>query len=252
MYSISIGPLTLSPYSVSVALAIGAGLALLWWTCRRRGLDDGIAFDAVLGGLLLGVVAARAETILTALEYFLERPSLVFCLRQGGLGARTLLAVLVITYAVVTIRARLPWRSYLSALTPAIAAAAGVLWLGALFWGGFAGRLDSGWAALSLPDRYGIVAPRLPLQAVMALANAVIAIWAMAGLERLLPAGMSLALWGAATSALAAFLGNLRHEPAATVGPFPSPVVADAVLALVWVALALCLYSGAGHKRDAA
>lgn len=251
MYSVSVGPLTLSAYSLSVALAVGAGLALLWWTCRRWGLDDGLALDAVLGGLLLGVVAARAETILTALDYFLERPSLAFCLRQGGLGARTLLVVLVLTYAVVMIRSGRPWRAYLSALTPAIAAAAALLWLGSLFWGGFAGRLDAGWAALPLPDPYGIVAPRLPLQALMALANAAVAVWALTGLERLLPAGVSLAFWGASTSALAALLGNFRHEPAAAVGIFPSAVVADAALALAWLVLAVFLYARAGRRAEA-
>lgn len=250
MYAISVGPLTLSAYSLSVALAVGAGLTVLWWVCRQRGLDDGLAVDAVLGGLLLGVVAARAETILSALEYFLERPSLAFCLRQGGLGGRTLLAVLVITYAVVTIRSGLPWRAYLSALTPAIAVAAALLWLGSLLWGGFAGRLDAGWAATSLPDAYGIVAPRLPLQAAMALANALLAAWAIAGLERILPAGVSLAFWGASTSALAALLGNYRHEPAASVGLFPSAIVADAALALVWLAIGAFLYARAGRSPE--
>lgn len=243
MFSISIGPLTLSAYTISVALGVGAGLAVLLWSCRRWSLDEELAIDALLGGMLLGIVAARAGTVLTALDYFLERPSLAFCLRQGGLGARTLLAVLVCTYALVTIRSGRPWRDYLAALTPALATAAAVLWLGALFWGGFAGRVDSGWVTLALPDEYGVVAPRLPIQAVMAAAHALIALWSLSGLDRTLPRGASLAYWGASTSALTALLGNFRHQESVAEGLFPGSIVADAALTLVWLVAGVYLYS---------
>jgi len=248
MPAIHIGPLTLSAYSLSVALAVAAGLTVLWWRCRSWKLDDGLALDAALGGLLLGVIAARAETILTALEYFLERPSLAFCLGQGGLGARTLLVALVLTYALVVIRSGRPWRRYLSALTPALAVAAALLWTGALFWGGFAGRVDSSWAALALPDQYGVVAPRLPLAAVMGLANALLAAWSLTGLERILPAGVSLTCWGAATSALTAFLGNFRHQLPEAAGLLPSGVVADALLVLAWMLAGVYLYAHSGTR----
>jgi len=246
VYSISIGPVTLTAYTVSVALALGTGLLVLWQTSRRRGLDGDLALDAALGGLLLGVIAGRAEVILTSLDYFRERPSLALSVRQGGLGWRSLVVASVITYLAVAWRSGKPWRQYASAMAPAAAIAAAILWGGALFWGGFAGQPSSGAMALALPDRYGVVVPRLPVQAFMALANLLLAVASFVFLDPLLPAGVTLPVWGASTSALAALLGNFRSDQNPTGGFMSSSVAVDLALALAWAAFGIWLYSRPG------
>ena len=136
----------------------------MWRVARLRRLDSDLALDAALAGLLLGLIAGRLETVVTNLDYFRERPSLLLSLGQGGLGVRTLTVVGMSTYVLVVYQQSPRWRQYLSALTPALAASAAIMWAGALFWGGFAGVPWSGPVALALPDRYGVVVTRLPLR----------------------------------------------------------------------------------------
>ncbi|NPV09135.1 MAG: hypothetical protein HPY83_14365 [Anaerolineae bacterium] len=246
MHSVALGPLSLSSYSLSVAVALAGGLGMLWRLARDRGLDAGLALDAALVGLLVGLLAARVETVLTNLEYFRERPALILSLGRGGFGFRSLTVVGVAAYSLVVRHRARRWQLYLSVLTPALALGAAALWAGALFWGGFAGVPWSGPGALALPDRYGIIVPRLPLQATMAVAHSGFAVAALTVLRRALPAGPCLSLWGASTSALAAFLANFRAEQALMLGLLPRSLVADLALSAAWLIAALLLFGQRG------
>lgn len=240
MQTLVLGPLSLSTHTVAVALALVAGLAALWLVARHQGLDAGFAIDAALGALLFAVIAARAEVVLANLEYFAERPELILSLSRGGLGHRSLVAVGVAGYLLGTSGDRGRWRHYAGALAPALALASAVLWAAAALTGQAAGAPVNSPVAMALPDAYGLVAPRLPLQLLMAATHLLLAAPAVAGLSRL-PAGLSLPLWGAVSAAMAAVLANFRAEIVLLPGGLPRPLVADATVAFTWLLLAAAL-----------
>ena len=240
MPALYLGPLTISVYTVSVFLAGLLGFFTLWLLSKSYRVDDGLALDAALVAILLGIIAGRAEVILTNLDYFRERPTLLLDPQQGGLGQRSLAVSAVAAYIAIVVPRRSDWRSYLNALTPAIALAASIVWVGAGLNGQAAAAPWQGPWALSLPDKYGIVAPRLPLQFIMAGTHLALAVLLLL-LNRALTPGLSLCFWGAVTSALSALLSNFRAEAVLLIGVIPRPVAADVALTVGWLIVAFVL-----------
>ena len=236
-----LGPLNLSLQTAAVAGSILVGLVVLWLQCRTHGLDAGLAVDAALAGLLVGVVAGRLEVIVANLEYFRERPLFAIDITQGGVGQRSLTLAAVAVYTAAVARRRYNWRAYLSVATPAAALAAALLWAAATFTGQAAGAPWHGPIAFELPDQYGLLAPRPPLQLGMAGLHLALAALSLVWLNRALPAGASLLAWGALAAAGSAVLGNLRAEAVLFIGVLPRPVAADMALAVVWLLAAIIL-----------
>jgi prolipoprotein diacylglyceryltransferase len=247
MQTLYLGPLTVSVYTASVILAGLLGLLALWLLSRSYNIDGGLALDAALVAILIGIAAGRAEVIWTNLDYFRERPALLLDLQQGGLGQRSLTVTAVAAYIAIVASRRGQWRSYLNAIAPALALAAAIAWAGAGLSGQAAGAPWQGHWALALPDKYGTVAPRLPLQFIMAGAHLTLAILVLL-LNRVgahssapLAPGLGLFLWGAATSALSALLSNFSAEAALFIGVIPRPVAADIALTVAWLVAAFVL-----------
>ena len=247
----AIGPLRICVHSAGIALSMAAGLALLWLLARRRGLDPGAAMDAAFVGLMLGLVAGRAEVILMSLDYFGERPSSILDPRQGGFGFRSAAVVGIVSYLALVPRNRHHWLAYGDALVPALGVSAAIAWCTALLTGQAAGAPAEGPWALPLPDEYGLVVSRYPLQPMLALANLALAAFAAHRRSATLPPGTKLALWGTVTSALGAALGSFLAEPALVLGVLPRPVVADLCLALAWALLGLLFLRLAGVRGAA-
>ncbi len=249
MHSFGLGPITLSLYSLSVVLATVCGAALLWFLARREGLDTDLALDAALIGAIAGILVGRAEVVLANLEYFRERPWQAITIQHGGIGSRSLLLSGAAVFLLVVSRRDSRWRQYADALTPAAALTAAIVLVGATFSGILVGVPSTGPLALSLPDEFGIVAPRLPLPlfaAAFHLAVGAIGYWV---LRRTLPPGMILAFWGASTAAFATLLDNFRGDPLLILGTLPRPLVADAIVAAGWLLVGLLVFRGPGRRH---
>ncbi|MHB0876598.1 MAG: prolipoprotein diacylglyceryl transferase family protein [Anaerolineae bacterium] len=235
------GLLQLNGHNVTLVLAIAVGLSALVVVVRAYGIDPGLAVDAALLALLAGIVAGRAEVVVANLDYFRERSlAEVVDPRIGGLGQRSLTAVGLLAYLAVV--ARQPrWRHYAAAVAPAAGLASAVAWAGFAFTGAAAGTSADLPLLVALPDQYGVVAPRFPLQFIMAGGHVLLAVAAVLLLNRASRPGVGFCLWAAAAAALSALLDNYRMEAVYIAAGIPRALVADCGLALFWLLAAAAM-----------
>lgn len=242
MSSLLAGALEADAYTITVVATLAIGLAALWYVSRAYGLDAGFAIDAALAAALLGIIAGRIEVIVANLGYFRERPAATLAdMRFGGIGQRSFVAVAVLAFVCIVAARRPCWRHYAAALAPAVATASAVAWAGLAFVGLGAGVPIDVPFLVSLPDQYGIVAARLPLQFIMAGGHIALAAATLLLLNRVLQPGVGLCIWGAATSALSAVLDSFRCEPVYLTAGVPRALVADAALAVAWLVAAMAI-----------
>jgi hypothetical protein len=124
-----------------------------------------------------------------------------------------------------------------------------VLWVGAAFSGQYAGTpVNSAWA-IPLPDQYGVLASRVPVQPAMAVAHLLLGMLAYL-LARSLRPGLSLCLWASAIASLAAVLGNFATSTTVVLGALPRPVMADAAVAFFWLLAGACLLLRRGNGSN--
>lgn len=222
-------------HNVTLVVAAVLGLASLVWVARLYGIEPGFAVDAALAALLVGIVAGRVEVVVANLDYFRERSWQVLVdPRIGGLGQRSLTAVGLAAYLAIVAQ-RTNWRYYAAAIAPAVGLASAVAWAGFAFTGAAAGGEGVAPLVVSLPDAYGITAPRFPLQFVMAGGHLLLAIAALLLLNRVLRPGVGLGLYATAAGALSALMDSFRAEVVYLAPGIPRALVADAALSLVWL-----------------
>lgn len=82
---LQIGALTIHWYGVMMALGFFAGLAGWVVLGRRRGWDFAFCSDLLFWMMVSGVLGGRLAYVLGDLNYFLERPSRIIRIDQGGL-----------------------------------------------------------------------------------------------------------------------------------------------------------------------
>ncbi len=176
----------LSFYSVLVLLGLLAGLAVAYLYLRgrsRRLRAPGAFLDSVLVALGTGWVGARAYHVLTHWEYYQARPEEIAQFDLGGLAIR---GAFIAAFAGVALYARLRRVSFwhlADAAALALALGQAVGWVGALVHGANYGVISESPPAMDLPDLYGLVQPRFPLQ------HAEIALFALVFVGLLIMAG---------------------------------------------------------------
>lgn len=228
----------LDVYTALVALGILAGLLVAYLFLRSRSRRAS-AFAAFLDGALVALAAgwtgARGYHVLTHWEYYAARPEEIAQLGLGGLGIR---GGLVLAFLAVFVYARVRRLSFghladAAALGLSIGQAIG--WAGALVQGANYGVVSDSRIAMELPDLYGLVQPRFPLQPVEIALFAVLFIgllWQAA--QRRTPGTLFL-MYLLIASAANALLGFQRGDETAYAGPWRVDQLVD--LALVFCAL---------------
>lgn len=88
-----INPVAFSIFGIDVMwygvlIAIGATLAIFFATklANREGLKDDVIFDYAMYALILGIIGARTYYVLFNLDYYLQNPSEIVAIRNGGLA----------------------------------------------------------------------------------------------------------------------------------------------------------------------
>ncbi len=161
------------PAMTLFALLIGLGASLGLWQVARsaplnqtgRWVDAGIG---VLAGMLVGARLAYAS-IHTA--YFAERPLQIFAVWQGGLSGWGAVAGGLVAAFGVALLLRQSLRFTLDRLCPLVTPLAVLGWLACGQAGcAYGPRLAAtAWLGLPMPDEWGRVLLRFPLQPVAAL-----------------------------------------------------------------------------------
>jgi hypothetical protein len=241
-----LGPLRLCPHALSTVLAIAAGFALLHRSARVWSIPGGPAVDAALTGLLVGVLAGRAEVLLVNLRYFLERPARALVLSYGGLGHRSLM-VFGVGAAVLAFRRHGNISQFLCCLTAPLAGGSAIAWAGALWAGHWASMPAESPLALTLPDQYGVLAPRLPIQLVPALVSAAWVPFTLTAPQRGHRTLHPLLAWALSMAAARAPLAFLRADVSLFLG-LPRPFFADLGMAAA-LALAMVLTRSASDRQ---
>ncbi len=142
------GPVVVPSYGVLAALAVLAGLGLSLRTARQQGVDPNKIWNMGILALFSGAIAAKLATVGMHWEAFRESPLMLLNLSalsggtQGWVAGGVALAVVLI-YA---LRARMPVRGVLDALTAPVLVALGIESIGCLLAGcGYGIPTSSGW-----------------------------------------------------------------------------------------------------------
>ncbi|MCL4396132.1 MAG: prolipoprotein diacylglyceryl transferase [Chloroflexi bacterium] len=168
----------LSTYSALVGLGILAGLAatyLLWRGGQHKKAKNARSFFAFLDAawvvLLAGLVGARTYHVLTHWPYYATRPEQIVQWENlpgvpfdGGLAMRGALIAGVVALALYARLRRLGFWRLADAAACGLALGQAIGWLGALTYGANYGAVNQSRFAIELPDLYGLVQPRFPLQ----------------------------------------------------------------------------------------
>lgn len=157
----------LDVYTALVALGIAAGLlaAYLFLRSRSRRASAGAAFlDSALVALAAGWIGARAYHVLTHWEYYTARPAEIAQVGLGGLGLRGGLVLAFLAVLVYARVRRLPFGHLADAAAIGLSVGQAIGWTAALVQGSNYGVVSDSRIALELPDLYGLVQPRFPLQ----------------------------------------------------------------------------------------
>ncbi len=162
-------PTDFSVYSLFILLAAILGLSAASLYARRVQLPLTTLLDAALVVVLAGGIGARGYHVLTHWDYYAQNTEDLMNLGQGGMGLRGafLLGLVALLLFALFARKRGASPSFwklADAGAVGLALAQSIGWYGARLVGANYGVASDSPLAQDLPDAYGIVAPRMPVQ----------------------------------------------------------------------------------------
>ncbi len=201
--------------------ALVGGALLFYLMGRRRGLPLALLLDLVLGGILAGLLGARAGYVALNWAYFRDHLGEAIRLWQGGLNGQIGLLVGLLATGPVCALHRTRWLPILDLLAVPLALGSGLAWLACdgagCAWGrpvypadGLLWRLSA-----DLPDLYGLQEPRVAVQRLAAGGNGLLALLLWWTSER---PGRRFALYLVGTGGLFLILGGWRGDPMPALG----------------------------------
>jgi len=154
-------------YTALVTLGALVGM-LTTWTCLqirfRRAATARLFWDGALVALIAGWVGARAYHAATHWDYYSARPDEIAQIGLGGLAMRGALLAGVVAVLLYTRWRGIAFARLADAIALGLAVGQAIGWAGALVQGANYGIENDWLIAMDLPDLYGLVAPRFPLQ----------------------------------------------------------------------------------------
>jgi prolipoprotein diacylglyceryl transferase len=238
-------------YTAIVALGAAAGLLAAYLFLRSRSLRASappVFLDAVLIAFAAGWVGARAYHVATHWDYYAARPEEIAQPGLGGLGIR---GALILGLAVLVIYAaarKISFWYFADAAAIGLAIGQAIGWFGALIQGANYGVVSDSQIAMDLPDLYGLVQPRFPLQpAEMTLFALLFIVLLFLAAKR--PRGGTLFIVYLLLASAANFvLGFQRGDDAAYVGAVRIDQVVDA--AFIALAGLVALWRRGAARND--
>lgn len=165
--TIDLEPFELPVYTALIALGAALGLLTAYLYLRshsRRAAALPFFLDSALFIFVAAWVGARAYHAATHWAYYQARPEEIAQVALGGFGIRgALVAGLIVLPLYARVRKVSFWNlADASAVGLAIGQTVG--WIGALVHGANYGIISDSRIAMDLPDLYGLMQPRFPLQ----------------------------------------------------------------------------------------
>ncbi len=157
-------PTDFSVYSLFILLAALLGLVAASFYARGVHLPVATLLDAALVVVLAGAIGARAYHILSHWDYYAQNLDDLTNLAQGGMGLRGGFSLGLVALSAFAYLSRAPFWKLADAGAIGLAIAQSIGWYAAQLIGANYGAVSDSPLARDLPDAYGIVAPRLPVQ----------------------------------------------------------------------------------------
>lgn len=190
-------PTDFSVFSLLILLAAIAGLGIAYLYARHVPLDLGTMLDATLVVVIFGGIGARGYHVLTHWDYYSQNTGDITNLAQGGMGLRGGLALGLIALLLFALIRRVSFWKLADAGAIGLALAQSIGWYSAHLIGANYGVVSDASVVLpfggpggtvvgiaqDLPDVYGIVAPRVPVQ-LIAVAFFLVLFLALAWINR--------------------------------------------------------------------
>ena len=154
-------------YTALVILGMTAGLVSTWLYLRvrlRRAAGWWVFLDGALIVFIASWIGARAYHVAMQWDYYSARPDEIAQIGLGGLAMRGALMAGFIVLVIYARWRRLAFAKIADACALGLALGQAIGWTGALVQGANYGVVSDTQVAMDLPDLYGLVAPRFPLQ----------------------------------------------------------------------------------------
>ncbi len=154
-------------YSALVTLGAVVGLVIAYFLLRaysRRVYSLPVFLDAAIITFAFAWGGARAYHVVAHWDYYSARPDEIMQVDAGGLAMRGAFMAGFLGLALFARVRRLSFGRFADAAALGLSIGQALGWVGALVWGVNYGAVSDSPLAIDLPNIYGLVQPRLPLQ----------------------------------------------------------------------------------------
>ena len=157
----------LPTYTAFVMLGAVVGASVVYLYLRksaRRAVTLTVFLDGALIVFAISWIGARAYHVALNWDYYAARPDEIAQIGLGGLAMRGAFVAGFIALAIYAHARGLRFAKLADASAFGLAIGQAIGWIGALARGANYGVVSDSQIALELPDLYGLIAPRFPLQ----------------------------------------------------------------------------------------
>ena len=154
-------------YTAWVLLGVIIGIVVAYAFLRTRSQRASVptvALDAVFIVIVAGWLGARLYHVATNWEYYAARPEEILQPDLGGLAMRGAFIAALIALAIYAKARRISFWHFADAAALGLAIGQAMGWVSALQWGANYGIISDSQIAVDLPDLYGLIQPRFPVQ----------------------------------------------------------------------------------------
>jgi phosphatidylglycerol:prolipoprotein diacylglycerol transferase len=154
-------------YTAWMMLGVIVGIMVAYAFLRtrsRRASAPTITLDVVLVVVVVGWLGARLYHVATNWEYYAARPEEILQPGLGGLAIRGAFVMAFVALAIYALARRISFWHFADATALGLALGQALGWVGALQGGANYGIVSDSQIAIDLPDLYGLIQPRFPIQ----------------------------------------------------------------------------------------
>ncbi len=241
-------------YTAIVGFGAAAGLLAAYLFLRsrsRRASAPPVFLDAALLAFAVGWIGARAYHVATHWDYYVARPEEIAQPELGGLGIRGALVLGLAALVIYAAARRISFWYFADAAAIGLAIGQAIGWVGALIQGANYGVVSDSQIAMDLPDLYGLVQPRFPLQPAEMTLFALLFIVLLFIAAQRPRAGTLFIVYLLLASAANFVLGFQRGDDTAYVGALRIDQVVDAASIVLAGLIALWRRAAARNQENA-
>jgi prolipoprotein diacylglyceryltransferase len=217
---LELGPFRVHAWTLFVYAGAVAGIIVSLWAGSRRGLAPKAVIEAWLCALPAALIVGRLGRVLGNLHGYAAQPDMIWQMGRPMTYPGLLLGGAIGLSAYVLWR-RASWRAMADSMALGLPVAQAIIWAGAMFEGVAYGPVTyRGWA-WQLPDVYGVVLPRTPVQMVgIVVSLLVLTLLIVVARRGARTEGTVFAAFLLANSLARFGLGFARGDAATMIGPF--------------------------------